>query len=102
MKIIKLSYIKAHSRVCGNCEDDVLQLYGESAEDAIVNYLNRGKTVDACIESLVNEYGKIPAAIRHAALLLVEMSNEHRTPITQANVNYVPVLEINLKPYMIL
>ena len=46
MKYLTLELIKSHVRIDGNYEDALLQLYGESAEETVMIYLNRGKTVD--------------------------------------------------------
>ena len=42
MKWLTLELIKKHSRIDSNVEDDLLTLYGESAEDTVLNYI--GKT----------------------------------------------------------
>ena len=41
MKYLTLEMIKGHSRIQFDCEDDMLQLYAESAEDTVLNMLNR-------------------------------------------------------------
>ena len=101
MKFLSLEYIKQHSRIDFDCEDGLLELYGDSAEDTLAQYLNRGKTVEEMVESLKEEYGKIPANIYHAALMLVDVSYQYRSPISPTNVSVVPyTFDILVKPYM--
>ena len=100
MKWLTIDYIKAHSRICCDCEDDLLNMYGGSAEEMIANYLNRG-TLAECDSSLREEYGKIPTNIMHAALMLVDVSYTYRSPITPTSLHVVPyTFDILIKPYM--
>lgn len=101
MQIISIEYIKAHSRIDDirndEFENELLELYGESAEKTVLNLLNRS------IESLYEEYGKIPAPIMHACLFLVDHSYSQRSPVTMNNLYTVPyTLDALIKPYMIL
>lgn len=103
MKYLTIEYIKEHSRIDYDCEDAVLQMYGKSAEMTIAQLLNRGNTVDECIASLTEQYGEIPAPIYQAALMLVDNSYEHRSPISVSNLYYVPyTFDLLIKPFMIL
>lgn len=93
----ELAYIKEHSRICTDCEDAVLEMYAASAEQTILNLLNRS------YESLIGEYGDIPAPIRHATLMLVDNFYQNRTPVGQANQAAVPyTFDVVLKPYKVL
>lgn len=101
MKILTLEYIRSHSRICSKAEDNLLQLYGNSAEEMIAAYLNRGKTVDEMIASLKEEYGSIPFSIMEAALMLVDISYNNRSPLSPTNYSYVPYsFDMKIKPYM--
>ena len=101
MKILTLDYIKQHSRIDYDCEDAVLELYGDSAEETVANYLNRGKTVDEMVADLTEVYGHVPAPIRHATLMLVDVAYQYRSPISPTNVSIVPyTFDILVKPYM--
>lgn len=103
MKLLTLQDIKAHCRIDGTEEDSQLTMYGESAEDTLAQYLNRGKTVDDMLASLRTEYGKVPTPIIHAALMLVDVSYQYRSPINPANISLVPyAYDILVKPYVIL
>lgn len=95
MKWLTLDYIKGHSRIDFNCEDDLLTLYGESAEATVLNVINR--TYDEVLE----KYGEIPAPLYHAALMLVEVADTQRAPISQVNMYAVPyTFDLIVKPYM--
>lgn len=101
MRFLTLDEITAHSRIDdvrnGNSEASLLELYGESAEDTVLNYLSRS------LEDLYETYGKVPAPVRQAALLLVDNSYEHRSPTTMQNLYRVDYsFDALLKPYMIL
>ena len=101
MKFLSLEYIKQHSRIDFDCEDELLELYGDSAEDMLAQYLNRGKTVDDMVADLKDVYGHIPAPLYHAALMLVDISYQHRSPIMQTNVSVIPyTFDLLIKPYM--
>ena len=101
MKYLTLELIKSHVRIDGNYEDALLQLYGETAEETVMIYLNRGKTVDDAYNSLVAEYGSLPSAIKQATLMLVDVSYQYRSPVSPNNMSSVPyTFEILVKPYM--
>lgn len=103
MKFLTLDYIKQHSRIDYDCEDDLLGLYGDAAEGVLAQHLGRGKTVDDMVESLTNEFGEVPAAITQAALMLVDVSYQYRSPISPSNIYVVPyTFDILVKPYMVL
>lgn len=101
MKFLTLDYIKQHSRIDFDCEDELLELYGDAAEETLAGLLNRGKTVDEMVESLTEEYGDIPASCYIAGLLLVEQSYNHRGPVSPTNMSIVPYgFDIIVKPLM--
>ena len=94
MKWLTIGDIKQHSRIDYACEDALLELYGEAAEDTTLNAL--GKTYD----ELIDEYSEIPAAIRQASLMLVENSYVNRSPVTPGNLSSVPyTFDFLIKPY---
>ena len=41
MKWLTLEWIKDHSRIDFDCEDELLELYGASAEDTVLNVIAR-------------------------------------------------------------
>lgn len=101
MKFLTIDYIKQHSRIDFDCEDQLLELYGDSAEETLAGLLNRGKTVEQMVASLTEEYGQIPARCYHAALMLTEQAYNHRGPISPTNMSYVPYsFDLLVKPLM--
>lgn len=103
MKILTLEYIKQHSRIDYDCEDELLGLYGDAAEVVLAQHLGRGKTVDDMVDSLTEEYGEVPASILQAGLMLVDTSYQYRSPVSQTSLYAVPyTFEFLVRPYMIL
>lgn len=97
MRFLSLEYIKQHSRIDYDCEDALLELYGDAAEETVLNYCNR------TLEDLVSNYGEVPAAIMQAALMLVDVGYQYRSPINPTNIYVVPyTFDVLVKPYMIL
>lgn len=97
MKWLTLDYIKKHSRIDTDCEDSLLELYAEAAEDTILSICQRTS------EDLMQVYGHIPAPIQQASLMLVDVSHEHRSPVSVTNMSMVPyTFDILIKPYICL
>lgn len=95
MKWTEIPYIKQHSRLDFDCEDALLELYAEQAEDTILQLLNRTYT------DLIDSYGDIPAAVRQATLMLVDLSYAQRSPVSPQNMSAVGYsFDLMLKPYM--
>lgn len=95
MKFLTLEDIKLHCRIDGQYEDEVLTLYGEAAEQTLLNYI--GSTYD----NIITEYGEVPRPIYHAALMLVDVSYTHRSPVSPQSMNIVPyTFDILVKPYI--
>jgi uncharacterized phage protein (predicted DNA packaging) len=95
MKWLTLEWIKKHSRIDFDCEDDLLELYGEDAEQTILNLIGRS------FDDLIETYGEVPKPLYVAALMLVEVSYTQRAPITQTNLYTVPyAFDMKVKPYM--
>lgn len=97
MRIITLEEIKAHCRIEEDYEDSMLELYGESAEELVLQLCER------TLDDIVETYGGIPANIKHACLMLTAHSANRREPASMSNLYTVPyTLEALIKPYMIL
>lgn len=95
MKYMKLDYIKAHSRLDYNDEDALLELYADAAEQSVLN------TIGRTYEELLKEYGSVPAPLIHATLMLVDVSYQHRSPVSAQNMSTVPyTFDMLVKPYM--
>ena len=101
MKYLTLEYIKAHSRIDELHEDikepEIVALYAESVEDTVLNYLNRS------LEDLIENYGEVPAPVKHATLMLFDLSYMQHSPISLQQMYIVPyTFDVLVKPYMIL
>ena len=97
MKWLTLERIKQQLRIEPDFhdEDDLLEEYGESAEDVLLNYLNRS------YEDVIEVYGRVPAPLRHASLMLVDTSYQYRSPVSAQNMSIVPyTFDLLIKPYM--
>ena len=97
MKWLTLEKIKAQLRIEPDFhdEDDLLEEYGESAEDVLLNYLNR------TYEDVIGVYGRVPAPLRHASLMLVDTSYQYRSPVSTQSMSLVPyTFDLLIKPYM--
>lgn len=97
MKWLNLGQIKAQLRIEPDFtdEDELLEMYGESAEETLLQHLNR------TYEDIMEVYGRIPAPLRHASLMLVDTSYQYRSPVSAQNMSIVPyTFDILVKPYM--
>ena len=97
MKWLNLEQIKAQLRIEPDFteEDELLEMYGESAEETLLQYLNR------TYEDTIEVYGHIPAPLRHASLMLVDTSYQYRSPVSTQSMSLVPyTFDLLVKPYM--
>ena len=101
MKFLSLEFIKLHSRIDFDCDDDLLEMYADSAEDTVAQYTGRGKNAEELVASLTADFGKIPAPVFHAALELVDQSYNHRALSSPTQMYAVPYnFDLLIKPYM--
>ena len=96
MKWLTLEKIKQQLRIEADFteEDELLELYGESAEEAIL------KVLDRTYDDLVEKYGKIPAPVVHTSLLVVASAYKDREKDLVQAVNANPTFSFLMKPYM--
>jgi uncharacterized phage protein (predicted DNA packaging) len=98
MKYLTFEQIKAQLRLDdqqAEDEHDLLELYGDAAEDMVLNTCNR------TITDIFEQYGTVPKALVQAALMLVAQSYQHREPASPQNLSAVPyTFDLLLKPYM--
>ena len=97
MKWLTLERIKQQLRIEPDFheEDELLEEYGESAEEVLLNYLNR------TYEDVIELYGRVPAPLRHASLMLVDMSYQYRSPVSAQSISLMPyTFDILIKPYI--
>ena len=98
MNYLTLEYIKAHSRVDYDCEDDLIDVYGSAAERAIINLLNR--SLDDLKEA---NGGVVPSDVIEATFMLADNWIRHRSPISLVNMSIVPYgFDLMVKPYIVL
>lgn len=98
MKFLTFDQIKAQLRLDDEQaleEHDLLELYGEAAEDMVLNTMNR------TMEDIIEQYGVVPKSLVQAGLMLVAQSYQHREPASPQNLYVVPyAFDLLLKPYM--
>lgn len=98
MKYLTFEQIKAQLRLDDEQakeEHDLLDMYGESAEETVLNTLN------CTLEDIIERHGRVPTPIRHATLMLVDNAYKERSPISPQNMSVVPyAFDLMLKPYM--
>jgi glutamyl-tRNA reductase len=98
MKFLTFDQIKAQLRlddVQATEEHDLLESYGEAAEDMVLNTCNR------TITDIFEQYGMVPKALVQAGLMLVAQSYMHREPASPQNLSVVPyAFDLLLKPYI--
>lgn len=94
MKWLTIDYIKEHLRIDFDCEDSLLELYGDAAEETALNLMQRTKA------DLIEEYGKVPTAVIQATLLFVgDLYKNREMQITGNSNNINPAFGTLLKPY---
>lgn len=84
MKWMKIGYLKMHSRIDYDCEDALLEQYGEAAEEFVLAYIER------TYENLLDIYGDIPARLYECVQLLVDNMYQNRSMVTMTNMSNVP------------
>ena len=98
MYFLNIDQIKAQLRLDDEQateERDLLEIYGEAAEDVVLNTLNR------TMEDIVEQYGVVPKALVQAGLMLVAQSYQHRETVSPQNLYAVPyAFDLLLKPYI--
>lgn len=95
MKWLTIDWIKQHSRIDIDCEDELLELYGEDAEETVLNLINRS------YEEVMELWGAVPKPLYVAALMLVEVDYNHRSPDSINNMYAVKYgFDMKIKPYM--
>lgn len=95
MNFLTKEMIKANSRIDNNYEDTLIELWGNAAEDFIVEYT--GRSLDWFFE----QYGCIPPKVIQAGLMIADCSYQHRSIVTAQQLYLVPYgLDALLVPYV--
>jgi uncharacterized phage protein (predicted DNA packaging) len=86
MATVTLAQAKKHIRVTHNLEDDMIELYIEAADDWIANYLNTANFPNV-------------AAIKAAALIIIEDLYRNRGTTMDQTIQHNPAVDRLLYPY---
>lgn len=103
MKFLTIDKIKQQLRLDCTCEAELLDDYGNSAEQTLAGYIgfvdeNNLPSVDKMLEAYG---GTMPAPLVHAALMLVDTWYQFRTPDDRQTLSVVPYsFDILVKPYV--
>lgn len=93
MKFLTIDKIKQQLRLDCTCEAELLEAYGNSAEETVLDIM--GCTYDEAVA----KYGSIPARAQQAALMLVDTWYQFRTPVSDRQMSVVPyTFDILMKP----
>jgi hypothetical protein len=93
MKFLTIDKIKQQLRLDCTCEAELLEAYGNSAEETVLDIM--GCTYDEAVA----KYGSIPARAQQAALMLVDTWYQYRTPVSDRQMSVVPyTFDILMKP----
>lgn len=100
LKVVTLEELKAQMREDFDGEDELIKLYGEAAEDAVIGATRR--TFEELVEMGVKEGGDgFPARLKVAVLMLAAHSHRNREPVSAVAQNAVPyALDMYIKPYV--
>ena len=103
MKFLTIDKIKQQLRLDCTCEAELLDMYGNSAEQTLAAYIgfvdeNNVPSVDKMLEAYG---GTMPAPLVQAALMLVDTSYQFRGPVSTQNMSVVPyAFDLLVKPYV--
>ena len=96
MKWLTLKLIKQQSRIENDYEDDLLTLYGEAAEETVLD------DIDLTFDEIMEQYGIFPKKLVLASLMLTDASYKYRTFATPAHLQNQGTYDHLIKPYMTL
>jgi hypothetical protein len=98
LKYLTLEYIRSHSRIDYDCENEIIEKYAAAAENSILRLLNR--TIDDLMEA---NGGEVPDEVMVATMELTDNLIRHRSPIEQTALSVVPYnFDLMLRPHMVL
>lgn len=103
MKFLTIDKIKQQLRLDCTCEAELLDAYGNSAEQTLAGYLgyNDENNIPDVDKMLAAFKGTMPAPLVQAALLLVDTSYQFRSPVSAQNMSIVPyTFDLLVKPYV--
>lgn len=95
MKFLTIDKIKQHLRLDCTCEAELLEDYGNSAEETVLDLM--GMSYDEVME----KYSGVPSRVMQASLMLVDTWYQHRTPVADRNMSVIPyTFDILMKPFV--
>lgn len=100
LKVVTLEELKAQMREDFDGEDNLITLYGEAAEAAVIGATRR--TFEELV-SMAEEEGAegFPARLKVAILMLAAHSHRNREPVAAVAQNAVPyAYDMYVKPYV--
>ena len=100
LKVVTLEELKAQMREDFDGEDDLIRLYGEAAEQAVIGATRR--TIEE-LEAMGVDEGcdGFPSRLKVAILMLAAHSHRNREPVAAVAQNAVPyALDMYVKPYV--
>ena len=100
LKVVNLEELKLQMREDFDGEDDLIALYGEAAEDAVIGATRR--TLDELIEigQAEGSFG-FPSRLKVAILMLAAHSHRNLEPVAAVAQNAVPyAFDMYIKPYV--
>ena len=130
LKVVTLEELKAQMREDFNGEDELIRLYGEAAEDAVIGATRRtfkelcrigyyeqngeypseeplpveeleGETPEEVPSDPIPEKAWFPSRLKVAILMLAAHSHRNREPVAAVAQNAVPyAFEMYIKPYV--
>lgn len=111
LKTVTLEELKAQMREDFCEEDEIINLYGSAAEDAVISWTRRSYE-ELCILGYAEIMGKLPegdlpgdvdwfpSRLKLAVLMLAAHSFRNREPVASVAQNAVPyTIEFYVKPY---
>lgn len=100
LKTVTLEELKQQMREDFDGEDELITLYGEAAEDAVISATRR--TIGELEKMGRAEGGNgFPARLKVAILMLAAHSHRNREPVAAVAQNAVPyTLDFYIKPYV--
>lgn len=94
-----LEELKAQMREDFDGEDDLIRLYGEAAEKAVIKATRR--TYDELVEMAEADGEEFPSMLKVAILMLAAHSHRNRELVAAVAQNAVPyALDMYVKPYV--
>ncbi len=100
LRVVTLEELKAQMREDWDGEDELITLYGEAAEQAVIGATRR--TLEELTAMGEAEGGEgFPSRLKVAVLMLAAHSHRNREPVAAVAQNAVPyALDMYVKPYV--